>query len=143
MNKKFPYRRILLYVIFIFTVIQITSCKKVASVNNAAIYTPPPPPPIPLAVAGFWSEDPYYSGDANTYYPAGFVNISIDGGPLIKLYYVLPPTGPTDCNTTGVMKIQVSIGQHSWQAFNLYTNSLIRSGTFIITSPLCQLVKIL
>ncbi len=141
MNKKFQIKTLLLYVIFIISVIQITSCKK-DSPASVAIVTPPPPP-IPLAVAGFWSEDPYYSGDANTYYPAGFVNISIDGGALIKLYYTLPPTGPTDCNTIGVMKIQVSIGHHSWQAFNLNTNSLIRSGTFTITSQLCQLVKIL
>jgi hypothetical protein len=118
------------------------SCKKEVPATPT-VNLPPPSPPIPSGVAGFWSEDPYYSGDAYGYYPAGFVNISIDGGALIKLYYVLPPTGPPDCYATGVMNIRLSIGQHSWQVFNVNTNTLVRSGTFTITSQLCQLVKIL
>ncbi|MDQ6757121.1 MAG: hypothetical protein M3004_09305 [Bacteroidota bacterium] len=126
---------ILISSVFMFFI----SCKKETPFNNISVNPPPPPS---SSVAGFWNEDPYHFGDGLGYYPAGFVNISIDGGALITLYYTLPPTGPTDCNTIGVMKIPVSIGQHSWQAFSLNTNSLVRSGTFTITSQLCQLVKI-
>jgi cell division protein FtsI/penicillin-binding protein 2 len=52
MKKKLPFRRILLYVIFISTVIQITSCQK-----EFSQVPPPQPPPAsankpPIATAG-------------------------------------------------------------------------------------------
>jgi len=54
MNIKLQIKILLLYVIFIFTLIKITSCKKIEP-GTVAIVTPPPPPPVnrpPIANAG-------------------------------------------------------------------------------------------
>jgi hypothetical protein len=102
---------------------------------------PPPPPPSTLFTIGFWAADPIWSGDAYTYYAVGYATVSIDNGPVSTLYYVMDPAGPSSCSSTSVLKITVSPGTHTWQAYNKNTGALIRSGIFTATAS-CETVRI-
>ncbi len=66
MNKKLQIQTLFLYVIFIFSLIQISSCKKIEPASVAIVTPPPtptpPPPPIPSTFKSvfFWTSNNVY-----------------------------------------------------------------------------------
>lgn len=127
--------------ILITLVVTMFSCSKNDQTYLGPNPPPQPPPQLPTNSVGFWMEDPLWSGDAYTYYPDGYINVSIDNGPVSTIYYVLGPSGPLDCSSTGVLRLPVSFGSHTYQVYNKANGMLLKTGVFGVFSS-CQVIRV-
>ncbi len=130
MNIRFQSKTLLLYLIFILSVFQITSCKK---------DTPPterraaPPPPLSSPQLAFWTDEGSIclcNGDSI------YISVNNTTQILDKYYY---GTRVTTCNDDNAIRFSLMPGTYSWQAVR---RSDTLRGSVIINANSCFLQEI-